>query len=273
MSDIYQDNLKKIAIYIPAYNAAATLPKVLDRIPEKIKEAVGEIFVVDNASVDGTSIMAVGYRALKGMHQLKVLRNKENLGYGGSQKLAYQYCIEKGYKAVVMLHGDAQYAPEKMESLLEPVLRGEADLAFGSRIAGDPLKGGMPLHRFLGNRVLTTIQNSILGTNLTEFHSGYRVFSVEALKKVPFTNLSNDFHFDTEIIVLFIDGKLRIVEKPIPTYYGDEPNFVNIWAYGMRVLETTFRYGLHRRGLLRNPMFDSQRKLEFKNIAENYVEM
>lgn len=262
-----------IAIYIPAYNAAVTLPKVLDRIPENIKESVAEIFVVDNASQDGTSIMAVGYRALRGMHQLKVLQNKNNLGYGGSQKLAYQYCIEKGYKAVVMLHGDAQYAPEKMESLLDPVLKGEADMVFGSRIAGDPLKGGMPLHRFLGNRVLTTIQNAILGTKLTEFHSGYRVFSVEALKKVPFTNLADDFHFDTEIIVLFVDRGLRIVERPIPTYYGDEPNFVNIWSYGMRVLETTFRYGLHRRGWLHNPRFDSKKQLEFKNIADRYVEL
>ena len=273
MAETIKENLGKIAIYIPAYNAAVTLPKVLDRIPENIKESVAEIFVVDNASQDGTSIMALGYRALKGMHQLKILRNKENRGYGGSQKLAYQYCIEKGYKAVVMLHGDAQYAPEKMESLLEPVLTGKADMVFGSRIAGDPLKGGMPLHRFLGNRFLTTIQNMILGTKLTEFHSGYRVFSVEALKKVPFTNLSDDFHFDTEIIVLFVDRLLRIIERPIPTYYGDEPNFVNIWSYGMRVLETTFKYGFHRKGIIKIPMFDSSKKLEMKNISDIYVEM
>lgn len=238
---------KSLAIYIPAFNAAATLPKVLDRIPDRLKSAVGEIFVIDNNSPDHTNLVAIGYKQLNNMHNLEVIRNPENVGYGGSQKIAYQRCIDRGYSAVVMLHGDAQYAPELMNDLIQPILCGEADMVFGSRMKGDPRKGGMPIHRYWGNRFLTTIQNWILGTNLSEFHSGYRVYSIEALKKVPFTRLSSNYHFDTEIIIMFKHHNLRISEMPIPTHYGDEKNYVNIWRYGMDVLVTTLTYFLHKR--------------------------
>jgi hypothetical protein len=148
-----------------------------------------------------------------------------------------------------MLHGDAQYAPELVGELIEPILEGKADMIFGSRMSGHPLKGGMPLHRYLGNRALTTFQNIFLGTRMSEFHSGYRVYSVDALKKIPFERLSSDYHFDTEIIILFIRNQLRISERPIPTHYGDEKNYVNIWKYGLDVLITTTSYFLHRIGL------------------------
>ena len=147
----------KIAIYIPTYNAGHTLPIVLDRIPEDVKSRVMEIFIVDNASPDNTYLIGVGYKNEKGMHNLNIYKNETNLGYGGSQKVAYRYAIEKGYDVVVMLHGDAQYAPEKISYLLEPLENDEADMVFGSRIAGLPLRGGMPLHRFLGNKFLTAI--------------------------------------------------------------------------------------------------------------------
>ena len=236
----------KIAIFIPAFNAASTIVNVLDRIPAAIKQRVGEIFVIDNNSTDGTNMVVIDYRNQHGMHNLEVIRNPENMGYGGSQKIAYQRCIDKGYRCVAMLHGDAQYAPELIETLIDPVARGEADMVFGSRMRGDPLGGGMPLIRFLGNRVLTTLQNLFLGTNLSEFHSGYRVYSVKALAQVPFRRFSSDYHFDTEIIILFVHQKLRIMEMPIPTHYGDEKNYVNIWDYGTKVLVTTFTYFLHR---------------------------
>ena len=237
----------KVAIYIPAFNAASTLPKVLDRIPASLKDSVEEIFVVDNDSTDNTHLVVVGYKALQGVHNLEVVRNPRNVGYGGSQKIAYRRCIDRGYDCVAMLHGDAQYAPELLATLIEPVASGEADMVFGSRMRGDPLKGGMPLHRYLGNRVLTWIQNKLLGTGLSEFHSGYRVFSVRALAGLPFERLSSDFHFDTEIIVLFVDRGLRIREIPIPTHYGAERNYVNVWKYGKDVLVTTFSYFLHKK--------------------------
>lgn len=242
----------RVAIYIPAYNAASTLPRVLDRISPRLKQEVAEIFVVDNSGPDNTYLVAVGYKHEQQLHNLEVVRNDENLGYGGSQKVAYRRCIERGYDCVAMLHGDAQYAPEHLERLLEPVLSGEADLVFGSRMKGDPRGGGMPIHRYWGNRFLTTVQNRSLGLDLSEFHSGYRVFSVAALAKIPFERLSSDFHFDTEIIILLAHHGLRIAERPIPTHYGDEENHVNIWRYGKDVLVTTLTYPLHVRGWRRS---------------------
>lgn len=246
------EDADKIAIFIPAFNAASTIVNVLDRIPPTLKARVGEIFVIDNASTDDTQMVAVNYRQAHGMHNLEVIRNPKNMGYGGSQKIAYQRCIDKGYRCVAMLHGDAQYAPELLETLIAPVAEGKADMVFGSRMRGDPLAGGMPLIRFLGNRALTTMQNFFLGTSLSEFHSGYRVYSTAALAKVPFDRFSSDYHFDTEIIILFVDQKLRIAEMPIPTHYGDEENYVNIWDYGMKVLVTTATYFLHKKGIRRS---------------------
>jgi len=240
---------KKVAIYIPAFNAASTITRVLDRIPAHVKKSVAEIFVIDNNSTDKTDVVAIEYGQKNNVHNLEVIRNPENMGYGGSQKIAYRRCIEKGYDCVAMLHGDAQYAPELLESLFEPVISGKYDMVFGSRMAGDPRAGGMPLIRYLGNRFLTTLQNVALGTGLSEFHSGYRVYSVKALSKVPFERLASDYHFDTEIMILLLDHGFRIGEMPIPTHYGDEENYVNIWKYGMDVLVTTFTYFFHKRGI------------------------
>ncbi len=243
--------LNEFSVYIPAYNAALTLPRLLSRIPADIKSNVAEILVVDNASPDDTHLVALQCKDAQGIANLKIARNHRNEGYGGSQKIAYQYCIEKGRKGVAMLHGDAQYAPELLWKLLKPIMDGEADMVFGSRMTGDPRAGGMPLIRFLGNKFLTFTQNFFLGSRLSEFHSGYRIYSVEALKQVPFERLSSDYHFDTEILILFIAQKLRIVEIPIPTHYGDEKNYVNIWKYGVDVLVTTITYFLFKNKILR----------------------
>lgn len=253
----------KLAIFIPAYNAATTLPRVLDRIPQAIRDEVGEIFVIDNNSPDNTYLIAVGYRSQKNDYKLSVFRNKENYGYGGSQKIAYQYAIEQGYDVVAMLHGDAQYAPEYLVQLLEPFRRSDrVDMVFGSRMTGKPLAGGMPLIRFLGNRALTRVQNMVLGTRLSEFHSGYRLYSCHALRRVPFTNCSDNYHFDTEIIIQMVEAGMRIEEQPIPTHYGDEKSHVRIWQYGFNVLKVMGKYLLHRRGWRYAPQFDVSRKPE-----------
>lgn len=246
------ETLGKFAIYLPAYNAAITLPRVLDRIPERIRNLSSQIIVVDNHSSDETERVALDYREKHGLEKLKVIRNPKNLGYGGSQKVAYRYCLENGFDSVVMLHADGQYAPEVIETVLTPVIEKRADLVFGSRIRGNPLKGGMPIHRFLGNRVLTTCQNLVLGSRLSEFHSGYRVFSLDALRRLPFERLSDDYHFDTEVIILMLGGGFRVQEVPIPTFYGDEENYVNIWKYAVQVLVTTFTYFLHKQGIRRS---------------------
>lgn len=247
----------KIAIFIPAYNAASTLPRVLDRIPPEIKEKVKQIFVIDNASPDNTYLIGVGYRETKGLDKLQVFRNETNRGYGGSQKLAYRYAIDNGFDIVVMLHGDAQYAPEKIPFLLEPLEKGEADMVFGSRIAGLPLKGGMPLYKFLGNKFLTTVENYVLGMDLTEFHSGFRAFRCSALARVPFHLCSDDYHFDTDIIIQFKIKGLRIAERPIPTYYGDERSYVNVFDYGFKVLFSVIQYWLWSKGLKKVDKFGS----------------
>lgn len=270
----------RIAIFIPAYNAAATIPTVLDRIPDDLKRSVDEIFVVDNASEDNTHLVALGYGHVNSLYTLKVYRNAHNLGYGGSQKWAYRYCIDKGYDAVVMLHGDAQYAPEKISYLLDPIIRGDADLVFGSRIAGNPLKGsldgrGMPRYRYFGNRVLTTIQNRVLRWDLTEYHSGFRVFRCEALSYVGFEQCSDYYHFDTEILIRFRMHNMKVVERPIPTYYNKEKFHGNVWVYGFRVLDTMAKYWLSQRGLRLDSRFaltTAERKPRSVSTAEGIDE-
>ena len=159
-------------IYIPAYNAAETLPGLLDRIPESVKNRVEEIIVVDNASTDNTGKITTQYKRESGLSKRTLLTNPRNIGYGGSQKRAYRYAIEKGYEAIVMLHADGQYDPLKIDYLLEPILCGEADAVSGSRLLGDPMAGGMPLNRYLGNKSLTALINLVLGWSLSEYHSG-----------------------------------------------------------------------------------------------------
>ncbi len=235
----------KIAIFIPTYNAAKTLPIVLDRIPDSVKKNASEIFVVDDASSDNTYLIGIGYQTMNNLPNLKIYKNEKNKGYGGNQKYAYRYAIDNGFDVVAMLHGDAQYAPEKLDYLLEPFVENTADMVFGSRMTGDPLKGGMPLYKFIGNKFLTKIANFVLKMNLSEYHSGYRIYSCHALKQLPFEKCADDFHFDTDIIIQFKQKGLRIIERPIPTYYGDEKCHVNVISYGLNVLKSLSQFFLH----------------------------
>jgi 2-polyprenyl-3-methyl-5-hydroxy-6-metoxy-1,4-benzoquinol methylase len=156
------------------------------------------------------------------------------------------------------VHGDGQYAPEKLPELLAPLAKGEAGAVFGSRMLdkGGALRGGMPLYKYAGNKILTRFQNAILGTNLSEFHSGYRLYSVEALRKIPFERNSNDFHFDTEIIIQLVMAGIPIAELPIPTYYGDEICYVNGMKYAWDIFRTMLRAKFHQRNLLYDRKFD-----------------
>jgi glycosyltransferase involved in cell wall biosynthesis len=246
----------KIAIFIPAYHHVKTLPSVIDRIPKKIKNEVEEIFVIDDASSDNTYLLAKGYKIDRKLKKLYVYKNEKNKGYGGNQKKGYQYAINKGYDIVVMLHGDGQYAPEVLPKLLKPFYEGNVDMVFGSRMKGNPLKGGMPIYKYLGNKILTFIENLLLGLNLSEYHSGYRIYNCHALKKIPFNLCANDFHFDTEILIQFKEKNLKIIEKPIPTYYGDEISYVNVISYGLNCLKSTFLYKLQKFGLIKIKKFD-----------------
>ena len=187
-----------------------------------------------------------------------MLRTPENQGYGGNQKLGYRYAIEHGFDIVALLHGDGQYAPEKLPDLLQPLIRGEADAVFGSRMIDkmQARRGGMPLYKWVGNQVLTVFQNALLKTRLSEFHSGYRLYSTEALRQIPFERNSNDFHFDTEIIIQLVMKNLRIRELPIPTYYGDEICHVNGMKYAWDIFRTMLRSKFHTKNLLYDRKFD-----------------
>jgi 2-polyprenyl-3-methyl-5-hydroxy-6-metoxy-1,4-benzoquinol methylase len=191
------------------------------------------------------------------MPELQVFRNPVNRGYGGNQKLGYRYAIDKGFDVVVLLHGDGQYAPEAMPNLLAPIIDGEADAVFGSRMLekGSARRGGMPLYKFIGNKILTSFENAFLEMNLSEFHSGYRAYSVEALKKIPFEANSDDFHFDTQIIIQMKAAGLHIKEVPIPTYYGDEICHVNGMKYARDVAKAVVDFRLHQAGIVRRPEY------------------
>jgi glycosyltransferase involved in cell wall biosynthesis len=249
---------KRIAIFIVAYNAASTLRQVLDRIPEEVWAKVEEVFVFDDSSQDDTYLVGMGYKTLHGKTKLSVFRNEKNLGYGGNQIRGYTYAIERGYDIVALLHGDGQYAPEALSELLRPLENGEADAVFGSRMLspGQALKGGMPRYKYLGNKVLTTFENAMLGMSLSEFHSGYRLYSCAALKRIPFHKNTHDFHFDTQIIIQMHAAGMRIVELPIPTYYGDEICYVNGMKYAKDVVRSVVDYELHGLGLRNHPEYE-----------------
>jgi len=236
---------KRIGILIVAYNALTTVNKVLDRIPADVWANVEEVVVFDDASPDATYELALGYKASRGNEKLHVIRHEKNLGYGGNQKAGYRYFADKGFDIVVLLHGDGQYAPEILARLYHPIVAGEADAVFGSRMMrdyGGPLKGGMPLYKYVGNRILTTLENRVLGMNLTEFHSGYRAYSLTALRQIEMSAMTGDFHFDTEVIIKLHHQGFRIIEVPIPTYYGGEICYVNGMRYARDVARALRRY-------------------------------
>jgi 2-polyprenyl-3-methyl-5-hydroxy-6-metoxy-1,4-benzoquinol methylase len=248
----------KIAVLVVAYNAVTTLAKVLDRIPSELWDSLSEVYVFDDASGDETAMLSRAYKHERGRTNLNIYRNDVNQGYGGNQKLGYRYAIERGFDIVVLLHGDGQYAPEVMPEILRPLVEGRADAVLGTRMTKrfEALKGGMPLYKYVGNRILSTFQNLALETRLSEFHSGYRAYSVAALKSIPFELNSSDFHFDTEILIQLLSRGFRIAEVPIPTYYGDEICRVNGLRYAKDVFRTTIEYRLQRAGVRRVPKYE-----------------
>jgi glycosyltransferase involved in cell wall biosynthesis len=247
----------RVLIFVVAYEAETTLEEVLARIPGSVFEHDTEVLVIADSSQDRT--FEAGLRSGKNRpYRTTVLYNPENQGYGGNQKLGYQYAIRHGFDAVVLLHGDGQYAPESIPDLLAPLIDGSADAVFGSRmlVPGVARKGGMPLYKFAGNKVLTFAQNRLLGSRLSEFHSGFRAYRVDALARIPFEYNSNVFHFDTEIIIQLMLAGQRIVEVPIPTYYGSEICRVNGIKYAKDVVLTTVASRLHGLSIFYDRKFD-----------------
>ena len=235
----------KIGVLIVAYNAEDTLARVLDRIPQDFARQIDSILVCDDASTDNTHQVGIEYKSSSNL-PLTIVRHEINLGYGGNQKTGYQWALEKNLDAVILLHGDGQYAPEYLPQMVEPIISGRADVVFGSRMItqGGARKGGMPLYKYVGNKILTYLQNSLAKVSLTEWHSGYRAYSVSALRKVNFLKNSDYFDFDSQIILQMIGARQRITEIEIPTFYGDEISRVNGIKYGLKILIHTLKFRL-----------------------------
>jgi glycosyltransferase involved in cell wall biosynthesis len=240
--------MNKALVMIIAYNAEKHIGKVLSRIPQSLwtnNTYQTDVVVIDDCSKDDTIGAAKRWLDEHPIPlNVHLLRNPANQGYGGNQKVGYTYAIQNGYDAVVMLHGDGQYPPEKIPDMIAPLLSGEADSVFGSRMLNkkDALAGGMPRYKFIGNIVLTTFQNWTLGS--------------KALSQIPFRHNSNVFHFDTDIIIQLVDNNMRIKEIPIPTHYGDEVCHVNGMKYAVDVLLSTLLSRVQKLGILYAPKYD-----------------
>jgi glycosyltransferase involved in cell wall biosynthesis/2-polyprenyl-3-methyl-5-hydroxy-6-metoxy-1,4-benzoquinol methylase len=250
----------KLLVFIVAYNAEKTIATVIRRIPESLLQTYEvDVLIIDDSSRDST--FEKGHDVSKDESlpfRVTVLFNPVNQGYGGNQKLGYRYALQNGYDFVALIHGDGQYAPECLPDLLEPLRKQEADAVFGSRMMTPDAarQGGMPLYKLIGNRILSKIENRLLRSNLSEFHSGYRIYATRALAAIPFDRNSNAFHFDTEIIIQLLVAKLKIVELPIPTYYGDEICHVNGVKYAGDVVIAALKARLQDAGLFYDRKFD-----------------
>ena len=250
----------RLLVFVVAYNAERTIESVLGRIPSSLLEEYDvETLVIDDSSQDATFERGETLRRGETLpFPLHVLFNPVNQGYGGNQKIGFQFAIREGFDYVALLHGDGQYAPECLAELVRPLREGAADAVFGSRLLtkGGARRGGMPLYKLVGNRILSRLQNALLEASLSEFHSGYRAYSTRALRNIPFDLNTNDFHFDTEIIIQLLYSDARIREVPIPTYYGDEICHVNGLKYAADVTRATLKARIQELGLLYERKFD-----------------
>ena len=243
----------KVVVVMPAYNAEKTLRMTYAALPHDVVDLV---ILVDDGSSDETIRIA---RELN----LEVFVHDRNYGYGANQKTCYREALRAGADIVVMVHPDYQYDPTLLPEIIRPIEDGKADVVFGSRLlGGDVRKQGMPWWKFLGNRFLTGIENSIFGLSLAEYHTGYRAYRKEALEAVNLDMNSDKFVFDQEIVAQFVDCGMRIAEVPVPTRYFPQASscsFTSSCRYGISILAICGRYLLHRGRLLRQRQFQSLR--------------
>jgi glycosyltransferase involved in cell wall biosynthesis len=244
----------KIVVVLPAYNAARTLGPTYADIP---KDKVHKIILVDDVSQDQTVEIA---RSLG----LSVVIHVQNRGYGGNQKTCYLEALKEGADVVVMLHPDHQYDSRLVPDLVSPILSGSADMVMGSRILnGGALEGGMPVWKFVANRILTVAENVAYGTRLTDCHSGFRAYSRRMLTRIPFLLNSDDFVFDSQMIAQAVYLGFRISEIPVQARYFPEASSVNFKVstrYGIKTLGVMLGFLLQRAGLAHYPIFNRSLK-------------
>ena len=240
---------KRVMVVLPAYNAARTLKQTYDEIP---RDVVDDIILTDDASRDETTAIAQELG-------IPTLRHDRNRGYGGNQKTCYARALARGADIVVMLHPDYQYSPKLVTAMASMIASEEFDAVFGSRILGrGALAGGMPVWKYISNRVLTLVQNLLIGQKLSEYHTGYRAWSRAVLEKLPLLNCSEDFVFDNQMLAQAVFFGYRIGEISCPTKYFPEASSINFRrsvVYGLGVLKTSLQFRLQRMGLMRFAIF------------------
>lgn len=250
-------NGKKIVVVMPAYNAELTLRKTYEEIPFDI---VDEVIVTDDFSTDRTVEVA------KEIGIKYVIRHDRNKGYGGNQKTCYNKALEIGADIIVMLHPDYQYTPKLIHSMCYLIANDVYPVVMGSRILGKgALKGGMPLVKYIANRFLTFVQNVLLNQKLSEYHSGFRAFSAEVLKKINYRKNSDDFVFDNEMLAQIIREGYEIAEITCPTKYFDEASSINLkrsFIYGIGVLKVSFVYRFDKWGLVKCDLYRAPKNID-----------
>jgi len=234
---------KKVAVVMPAYNAAATLEQTLREIP---RDVVDDVILTDDGSKDNTLELAQSLG-------IYTLRHEKNMGYGANQKTCYKAALERGADIVIMLHPDYQYSPKLLTAMAAMIASEHYDAVLASRILGKgALAGGMPIYKYIANRFLTFAQNIIIGQKLSEYHSGYRAWSREALQKLDLDLCSNDFVFDNQMLIQVFDRQCKVGEISCPTKYFAEASSINFYRsvqYGLGVLGASLAYFLHKRGI------------------------
>jgi glycosyltransferase involved in cell wall biosynthesis len=242
--------MTKIIIVLPAYNAELTLKKTIEDLP---KDVTTEIVLVDDASSDDTVSIAKSLG-------LNVIVHKKNLGYGANQKTCYIEALKRNADIVIMLHPDCQYDPRTIETMILPIKLGICDVMLGNRIRSrkETINGGMPILKYVVNRILTLIENIVLGQNLGDFHSGYRAYSKDVLEKINFKEFSNDFVFDSEFLAAAAYFEYKIGDVPVPTIYFPEAsqiNFKNGVIYAFKTLITLIKFILQKFNLFNFSIF------------------
>ncbi|MCS6906211.1 MAG: glycosyltransferase family 2 protein [Bacteroidia bacterium] len=251
---------KKVVVVMPAYNAEKTLKITYEEIPFDI---VDEVILVDDKSSDNTIELAKQL----GIH--KIICHPQNRGYGGNQKTCYKEALRSGADIVIMLHPDYQYTPKLIEAMVYPIANGVFPVMLGSRTLGKgALKGGMPIYKYIANRILTFIQNLLMNQKIAEYHTGYRAFSREILEMLPLEENSDDFVFDNQMLAQIAYAGYTIGEITCPTKYFKEASSINFRrsvVYGLGVLKTSITYFLNKLGIIKSRIFDFEkgRKLQY----------
>ena len=255
-------NGKKVVVVMPAYNAEKTLLKTYQEV--MAHEFVDTIILVDDASQDNTTRLA------RGLPQVKVHTHARNLGYGGNQKTCYKLALQEGADIVIMVHPDYQYTPKLLPSMTHLIAQGLYPCVLGSRILGGyALKGGMPSWKYIANRFLTFAENVLLGAKLSEYHTGYRAFSADLLRKLPLEANSNDFVFDNQMLAQILWSGHTIAEVTCPTKYFAEASSINLrrsLEYGFGCLATAATFRLARMRLVRSSLFPVE-ELSYEEVA------